>query len=80
VNTLPPATLEAFKDHGEVRRTVDADVATARAVVAELDRLGVSLEDITRVLLVEGLASFAKSFDSLLAGLEQKTRALAHAS
>jgi transaldolase len=80
VNTLPPATLEAFKDHGEVRRTVDADVPTARAVVAELDRLGVSLDDITRVLLVEGLASFAKSFDSLLAGLEQKTRALAHTS
>ena len=80
VNTLPPATLEAFRDHGEVRRTVDADVTTARAVVAELDRLGVSLDEITRVLLVEGLASFAKSFDSLLAGLERKTRALAHAS
>jgi transaldolase len=80
VNTLPPATLGAFKDHGDVRRTVDADIGTARAVVAELDRLGVSLEDVTRVLLVEGLASFAKSFDSLLVGLEQKTRALAHAS
>ena len=80
VNTLPPATLEAFRDHGEVRRTVDADVTTARAVVAELDRLGVSLDEITRVLLVDGLASFAKSFDSLLAGLERKTRALAHAS
>lgn len=80
VNTLPPATLEAFKDHGVVRRTVDADIATARAVVAELDRLGVSLDDITKVLLREGLASFAKSFDSLLAGLEAKTRALAHAS
>src|SRR5690606_18607758 len=74
VNTLPPATLEAFKDHGEVRRTVDADVTTARAVVAELDRLGVSLEEITRVLLVDGLASFARSFDSLLEGLERKTR------
>ena len=80
VNTLPPATLEAFKNHGEVRRTVDADVTTARAVVAELDRLGVSLDEITRVLLVEGLASFARSFDSLLEGLERKTRALAHAS
>jgi transaldolase len=78
VNTLPPATLEAFKDHGEVHRTVDLDVAGARAVVDELGRLGVSLDEITRVLLVEGLASFAKSFDSLLAGLERKTRALAH--
>ena len=80
VNTLPPATLEAFKDHGEVRRTVDLDVPGARAVVEELGRLGVSLDEITRVLLVEGLASFARSFDSLLDGLERKTRALAHAS
>jgi len=80
VNTLPPATLEAFKDHGEVRRTVDADLAAAAAVVAELGALGISLDDITRVLLVEGLASFGKSFDALLAGLERKTRALAHAS
>jgi transaldolase len=80
VNTLPPATLEAFKDHGEVRRTVDIDVPGARAVVEELGRLGVSLDEITRVLLVEGLASFARSFDSLLDGLERKTRALAHAS
>ena len=80
VNTLPPATLEAFKDHGEVHRTVDLDVPGARAVVEELGRLGVSLDEITRVLLVEGLASFARSFDGLLDGLERKTRALAHAS
>lgn len=80
VNTLPPATLEAFRDHGEVRRTVDLDIPGARAVVEELGRLGVSLDEITRVLLVEGLASFARSFDSLLEGLERKTRALATAS
>jgi transaldolase len=80
VNTLPPATLEAFKDHGEVRRTVDLDIPGARAVVEELGRLGISLDEITRVLLVEGLASFARSFDSLLDGLEKKTRALTHAS
>jgi transaldolase len=80
VNTLPPSTLDAFKDHGDVRRTVDLDVAGARAVIEELGRLGISLDEITRVLLVEGLASFAKSFDSLLDGLDRKTRALTHAS
>ncbi|HUF29808.1 MAG TPA: transaldolase [Gemmatimonadaceae bacterium] len=80
VNTLPPKTLEAFKDHGVVRRTVDADIPGARAVVDELDALGISLEDITRVLLIEGLASFGQSFDELLAGLERKMRALTHAS
>jgi transaldolase len=80
VNTLPPKTLEAFKDHGVVRRTVDADVPAARAVVDELEALGISLDDITGVLLEEGLASFSRSFDDLLAGLERKTRALSHAS
>jgi transaldolase len=80
VNTLPPRTLEAFRDHGVVRRTVDADVAASRAVVDELEALGISLDDITRVLLEEGLASFSQSFDGLLAGLERKTRALSHAS
>ncbi len=80
VNTLPPKTLEAFKDHGVVRRTVDADVPAARAVVEEFEALGISLDDITRVLLEEGLASFSRSFDDLLVGLERKTRALSHAS
>jgi transaldolase/glucose-6-phosphate isomerase len=80
VNTLPPKTLEAFKDHGVVRRTVDADVPAARAVVEEFEALGISLDDITGVLLEEGLASFSRSFDDLLAGLERKTRALSHAS
>lgn len=80
VNTLPPKTLEAFKDHGVVRRTVDADVPAARAVVDEFEALEISLDDITDVLLKEGLASFGRSFDDLLVGLEKKTRALSHTS
>ena len=79
VNTLPPATLDAFRDHGETRRTVDADLASAEEVIAELGRHGIAMNAVTDQLLVEGLASFQKSFDSLLAGLERKSGALGRA-
>jgi transaldolase len=72
VNTLPPATLDAFKDHGETKRTIDANLDQARADIAALEKAGVSLKDVTDKLLADGLASFQKSFDSLIAGLEKK--------
>lgn len=76
VNTLPPATLEAFRDHGKVAQTVDVDVEGARRAVEQIEEIGVSLDEVTDKLLVEGLASFQQSFDSLLAGIEKKTVAL----
>ena len=72
VNTLPPATIDAFADHGEVSRTVDRGVEHAEQTVADLERLGISMREVTDQLLVEGLASFQKSFDALVAGLERK--------
>jgi transaldolase len=72
INTLPPQTITAFADHGNVARTVDRDVDQARRVLDELESLGISMKDVTDTLLVEGLASFQKSFDSLVAGLERK--------
>jgi transaldolase len=76
INTLPPQTIEAFKDHGNVRRTVDATLDEARRVIAQLEQLGISMKDVTDKLLVDGIASFAKSFDSLIAGLEKKSKLL----
>jgi transaldolase len=76
VNTLPPATLEAFRDHGVVRRTVDEDIDGARAFIAELEAVGISLDRVTDQLLIEGVASFSRSFDGLIAGLEEKSRTL----
>jgi transaldolase len=76
VNTMPPQTIDAFRDHGEVRRTVDADVDTAEQQLAQLEALGISMKDVTNKLLVDGIASFQKSFDALIAGLEKKTKAL----
>jgi transaldolase len=76
VNTMPPATIDAFRDHGDVARTVDASFSVAERTLADLAQAGVDLREVTDKLLVDGLASFQKSFDSLLAGLEKKSAAL----
>jgi len=76
VNTIPPATLDAFRDHGVVARTVDAGLPEATQALADLQNVGISLPDVTEQLLREGIASFEKSYDSLLAGLERKRHAL----
>lgn len=72
VNTLPDATLEAFLDHGTVARTVDADFAAARQVLDDVTALGVDLDEVAAALEAEGVASFEKSFDDLLATLTDK--------
>ncbi|MBV9878934.1 MAG: transaldolase [Gemmatirosa sp.] len=77
VNTMPPATIDAFRDHGETARTVDADIDAAERVLADLTGLGISMQEVTDKLLAEGITSFQKSFDGLLAGIEKKTSALA---
>ena len=77
VNTMPPATIEAFRDHGEVKRTVDSGLDAERALLAEMESLGISLASVTDKLLVDGLASFQKSFDTLIARLDEKARKLA---
>jgi len=76
VNTLPDATLEAFDDHGTVAQTIDLDAPGALATLEALEALGVNLGDVAEQLETEGLASFAASFDELIAELEQKAAAL----
>lgn len=72
VNTMPPKTIDAFRDHGNVARTVDADVDAARAELQALERVGVNMKDVTDVLLREGIESFEKSFQSLISGIDKK--------
>jgi transaldolase len=79
VNTMPPATIEAFRDHGVVERTVDRNVRDAQRVMDQLEAVGIDFRAVTDKLLVDGLASFQKSFDSLIAGLERKTKTLGRA-
>ena len=76
VNTMPPATLDAFRDHGIVTRTVDADAAGTDAVLADLAELGIALDTITDTLLADGLTAFQRSFDTLIAGLDAKVAVL----
>lgn len=78
VNTLPDATIEAFLDHGVVRRTVDDDPDGARAALDALQEVGVDLADVSRVLEDEGVAAFAKSYDELLQALTDKANDLQH--
>jgi transaldolase len=80
VNTLPDATIEAFLDHGTVARTVDADLAGARATIDAVAKVGVDLADVSRTLEDEGVASFAKSFDELVTILTDKANSLGHRS
>jgi transaldolase len=77
VDTMPPATIDAFKDHGVVARTVDKKVSASEALLKEIEAVGISMREVTEKLLVEGIASFQKSFDELLAGLESKIGSLA---
>jgi transaldolase len=72
VNTLPDATIEAFADHGNLVRRVDVDVDQSEAVWKDLTAVGVDLDDVADKLEREGVSSFQKSFDELLAALEAK--------
>ncbi|MGQ0540145.1 MAG: transaldolase [Gemmatimonadaceae bacterium] len=76
VNTMPPATIDAFRDHGVVERTVDRDMAAAEEHLAALERAGIAMTSVTDKLLSDGIASFQKSFDALIADLERKTHEL----
>ncbi|HSA56445.1 MAG TPA: transaldolase [Gemmatimonadaceae bacterium] len=76
VNTLPPATIDAFRDHGVVERTIDRDLDAAERHLAALSQLGIDLGSVTDKLLADGVAAFQKSFDALIAGLERKAAAL----
>jgi transaldolase len=79
VDTMPPATFEAFRDHGRVRPTLEADVEGAQRTLRELGELGVSLRGVTDHLLAEGLRLFAEPFEKLVAFLEERRAAEAGA-
>jgi len=66
VNTMPPATMDAFRDHGRVTPdAIEADVEAARAVLATLKAKGVALGEVTDALVADGVQQFADAFDKL---------------
>lgn len=77
VQTLAPASIEAFGDHGTLGHTLESDIDAARQVFADLKSIGVSYQEITDTITREGVDSFAKSFESLLGGLDDKRQRFA---
>src|SRR5262249_23949157 len=78
VNTLPPATYDAFRDHGKVRVSIEDNLDEARDVLKKFEAKGFSLRKITDQLTVEGVKSFDASFASLLATIEARRDAVTH--
>ena len=74
VNTMPPATIDAFRDHGKVRKSLTEDVAGAARVMDDLARGGISIKEVTDKLTQDGVKLFADAFDKLLAAVEKNTK------
>jgi len=73
VNTMPPATVDAFREHGRVRNSLTEDVAGAQNVMDNLARMGISIKEVTTKLTEDGVKLFADAFHKLLAAVEKNT-------
>jgi transaldolase/glucose-6-phosphate isomerase len=74
VNTIPPATFDAFRDHGRPRASLVEDVEAASDTMATLAEVGISMKDVTDQLLVQGVQLFSDAFGNLLKAMEKQTR------
>jgi transaldolase/glucose-6-phosphate isomerase len=76
VNTMPPATMDAFRDHGRPRASLEEDIPGARAVLAALPQAGISIETVTAKLVEDGVRLFADAADQLYAAVQKKRRSV----
>src|SRR5205085_1790453 len=76
VNTIPPQTYTAFRDHGIVAPTLEADLDGASAAISKLTEIGINLDEVTDKLQKDGLTAFVGSFDTLEQSIESKRDAL----
>jgi transaldolase len=76
VNTMPPQTVVAFLDHGQVRLSLEENIEAAHQALADLETLGISMQRITRELEEEGVASFSDAFTVLLEAVEARRQAM----
>ena len=74
VNTIPPATMDAFRDHGRLRLSLEEDIADAKAVMDALPPLGISIDTVTAKLVDDGVRLFADAADQLYAAVQNKRR------
>jgi transaldolase/glucose-6-phosphate isomerase len=73
VNTAPPATIDAFRDHGKARQSLTEDLDGARKTMADLAAVGISMKEVTDKLTADGVKQFADAFDKLLEEVEKHT-------
>jgi len=66
VDTIPPATFDAFRDHGKLRNSLTEDVPGAAKTMADLEKAGISMKEVTQTLLLDGVKLFADAFKTLL--------------
>jgi transaldolase / glucose-6-phosphate isomerase len=78
VNTMPPATIDAFRDHGKLRKSLTEDVAGAQKTMDDLAKAGISIREVTTKLTTEGVKLFADAFNNLLGAVERNTQEKAH--
>ncbi|MBU6461692.1 MAG: bifunctional transaldolase/phosoglucose isomerase [Bradyrhizobium sp.] len=76
VNTMPPATLDAFRDHGKLRDSLEENVEEAKQILAELEKSGISLDAITAELVKDGVKLFADAADKLYGAVAHKRAAV----
>jgi transaldolase/glucose-6-phosphate isomerase len=74
VNTVPPATLDAFRDHGKPRLSLTEDLPGARKAMSDLAAVGISMKQVTDKLTIDGVKLFADAFDKLLEAVEKSTK------
>src|SRR6266851_352558 len=74
VDTMPPATIDAFRDHGKVRNSLTEDVPGAQKVMDNLAKAGISIKEVTDKLTLDGVKLFADAFTKLLAAVEKNTQ------
>jgi transaldolase / glucose-6-phosphate isomerase len=74
VDTMPPSTIDAFRDHGRLRNSLTEDVAGAQNVMDNLAKAGISIKEVTTKLTDDGVKLFADAFHKLLAAVEKSTQ------
>jgi transaldolase/glucose-6-phosphate isomerase len=74
INTMPPATMDAFRDHGRLRASLEEDIPGAETMMATLEEAGISIDEITARLVEDGVRLFAEAADNLYAAVQKKRR------
>jgi transaldolase/glucose-6-phosphate isomerase len=74
VDTIPPATLDAFRDHGKPRQSLTEDLASAHKTMEAAPKVGISMKEVTDKLTDDGVRGFSEAFDKLLAAVEQSSK------